>query len=47
MSTEGAALAAASIFALNDHRIWAKLRAKKLNTIVSLKADDKAMCESS
>jgi len=41
MNADGAAIAAANILALNDHRIWAKLRAKQLNTWIGLKADDK------
>ncbi|XP_054718289.1 bifunctional phosphoribosylaminoimidazole carboxylase/phosphoribosylaminoimidazole succinocarboxamide synthetase-like [Uloborus diversus] len=38
---EGAAIAAAQIFALNDHVIWSRLKAKQLNTWISLKHADK------
>ena len=40
MNADGAAIAAANILALNDHRVWAKLRAKQLNTWIGLKGDD-------
>ncbi|CAG5127727.1 unnamed protein product [Candidula unifasciata] len=39
---DGAALAAANILALNDHVVWGKLRARQVNTWVSLvQADQK------
>lgn len=40
LSPEAAALAAAQILALNDHIVWGKLRAKRLNTQLSLMAED-------
>jgi phosphoribosylaminoimidazole carboxylase/phosphoribosylaminoimidazole-succinocarboxamide synthase len=41
MYPEAAGLAAAQILALTDHVIWARLRAKALNNVLSLKAADK------
>jgi phosphoribosylaminoimidazole carboxylase/phosphoribosylaminoimidazole-succinocarboxamide synthase len=40
---EGAALSAAQILGLTDHVIWAKLRAKQLNTWIALLAADKKL----
>jgi len=42
---EAAGLAAANILALNDHVIWARLRARALNTRLNLKAGDKKLRE--
>lgn len=41
ISPEGAALNAASIFALTDHNVWMKLRALHVNTWVDLRKADK------
>ncbi|KAL0122330.1 hypothetical protein PUN28_007215 [Cardiocondyla obscurior] len=38
--SEGAALAAAQIHAMQNHLIWARLRAKQLNNFISLKQAD-------
>lgn len=40
LQPEGAALAAAQIYALNNHIIWARLRAKQLSNYVTLKETD-------
>ena len=45
LSPEGAAQFAAQIFGLNNHLVWAKLRANMLNTWVSLKLADKKLRE--
>lgn len=45
MYPEAAALAAANILALNDHVIWARLRARALNNYLSLKVGDKKLRE--
>ncbi|XP_071551403.1 bifunctional phosphoribosylaminoimidazole carboxylase/phosphoribosylaminoimidazole succinocarboxamide synthetase [Panulirus ornatus] len=42
---EAAAQSAASILALTDHVIWAKIRAKQLNLWISLKQHDMKMCQ--
>ncbi len=47
LSPEAAAQFAAQILGLNDHLVWAKLRASMLNTWVSLKQADKKMQECS
>nr|XP_035976653.1 uncharacterized protein LOC118553661 [Halichoerus grypus] len=41
LSPEGSAQFAAQIFGLNNHLVWAKLRASVLNTWISLKQADK------
>ncbi len=41
LSPEGAALQAAQILALSDPLVWSRLRARQLNTWVSLKMADK------
>ena len=41
MYPESAGLAAAQILGLTDHVIWSRLRARALNTYLSLKAADK------
>jgi len=41
VSPDNAALCCAEIFAMNDHVIWARLRAKQLNTWAGLKMADK------
>ncbi|XP_058154046.1 bifunctional phosphoribosylaminoimidazole carboxylase/phosphoribosylaminoimidazole succinocarboxamide synthetase isoform X6 [Dasypus novemcinctus] len=41
LSPEGSAQFAAHIFGLNNHLVWAKLRANMLNTWISLKQSDK------
>jgi len=41
LSPDGAGLQAAQILALTDHVIWARLRARQLNTWISLKEADK------
>lgn len=41
LSPEGSAQFAAQIFGLNNHLVWAKLRASILNTWISLKQADK------
>lgn len=41
ISPENAAMCCATIFAMNDHVIWSRLRARKLNTWVGLKIADK------
>uniref|UniRef100_A0ABD2XMY1 PurE domain-containing protein n=1 Tax=Trichogramma kaykai TaxID=54128 RepID=A0ABD2XMY1_9HYME len=38
---QSAALAAAQIHALTDHRVWSRLRARRLNTLVALKRADR------
>ncbi|XP_071087352.1 multifunctional protein ADE2-like [Haliotis cracherodii] len=43
LSPEAAGLNAAQILSLSDHVIWSKLRAKKLNTWVTLKTADRKM----
>ncbi|KAM8890599.1 bifunctional phosphoribosylaminoimidazole carboxylase/phosphoribosylaminoimidazole succinocarboxamide synthetase isoform 1-T1 [Synchiropus picturatus] len=43
MSPEAAAQFAAQVFGLNNHLVWCKLRAKMLNTWVSLKVADKKL----
>nr|XP_055041778.1 multifunctional protein ADE2 isoform X1 [Misgurnus anguillicaudatus] len=43
LSPEAAAQFAAQILGLNDHTIWAKLRASMLNTWISLKQADKKL----
>ncbi|XP_061848551.1 bifunctional phosphoribosylaminoimidazole carboxylase/phosphoribosylaminoimidazole succinocarboxamide synthetase isoform X2 [Colius striatus] len=45
LSPEGAAQFAAQIFGLNNHLVWAKLRANMLNTWISLKQADKKLRE--
>ncbi|XP_012864506.1 PREDICTED: multifunctional protein ADE2 [Dipodomys ordii] len=45
LSPEGSAQFAAQIFGLNNHLVWAKLRASILNTWISLKQDDKKIRE--
>ncbi|KAJ8795419.1 hypothetical protein J1605_018434 [Eschrichtius robustus] len=45
LSPEGSAQFAAQIFGLNNHLIWAKLRASVLNTWISLKQADKKIRE--
>ncbi|XP_066891871.1 bifunctional phosphoribosylaminoimidazole carboxylase/phosphoribosylaminoimidazole succinocarboxamide synthetase isoform X2 [Kogia breviceps] len=45
LSPEGSAQFAAQIFGLNNHMIWAKLRASVLNTWISLKQADKKIRE--
>uniref|UniRef100_A0A1B6EQT7 PurE domain-containing protein n=2 Tax=Cuerna arida TaxID=1464854 RepID=A0A1B6EQT7_9HEMI len=40
---EAAALAAAQIFAMHDHILWAKLRVKALNNYISLKEADQVI----
>ncbi|XP_067993837.1 bifunctional phosphoribosylaminoimidazole carboxylase/phosphoribosylaminoimidazole succinocarboxamide synthetase isoform X2 [Melanerpes formicivorus] len=47
LSPEGAAQFAAQIFGLNNHLVWAKLRASLLNSWVSLKQADKKLRECS
>ncbi|KAA0708660.1 Multifunctional protein ADE2 [Triplophysa tibetana] len=47
LSPEAAAQFAAQIFGLNDHMVWAKLRASMLNTWISLKQADKKLQECS
>ena len=47
LSPEGSAQFAAQIFGLNNHLIWAKLRARILNTWISLKQTDKKIREDS
>ncbi|XP_067948044.1 multifunctional protein ADE2-like [Watersipora subatra] len=46
LNADGAAAAAAQIFALSDHRIWSKLRARQLNTTLDLMVADKNLVES-
>lgn len=41
ISPDNAALSCAQILGINDHMIWAKLRAKQLNTWIGLKVADK------
>jgi len=43
MSAETAAMHAAQVFALNDHIVWSKLRASRLNLWVGLKFADRKM----
>jgi len=43
MNADGAALAAAQILGLSDHRIWSRLRAQQLNTWISLRQADEAL----
>jgi phosphoribosylaminoimidazole carboxylase/phosphoribosylaminoimidazole-succinocarboxamide synthase len=43
LSPEGAALHAASVFALADHNVWMKLRALRVNTWVDLRRADKKL----
>ncbi|XP_045329905.1 multifunctional protein ADE2 isoform X1 [Leopardus geoffroyi] len=45
LSPEGSAQFAAQIFGLNNHLVWAKLRANILNTWISLKQADKKIRE--
>ncbi|XP_059240411.1 bifunctional phosphoribosylaminoimidazole carboxylase/phosphoribosylaminoimidazole succinocarboxamide synthetase isoform X4 [Mustela nigripes] len=45
LSPEGSAQFAAQIFGLNNHLVWAKLRASILNTWISLKQADKKIRE--
>ncbi|XP_068830939.1 bifunctional phosphoribosylaminoimidazole carboxylase/phosphoribosylaminoimidazole succinocarboxamide synthetase isoform X1 [Capricornis sumatraensis] len=45
LSPEGSAQFAAQIFGLNNHLIWARLRASVLNTWISLKQADKKIRE--
>ncbi|KAM8800978.1 bifunctional phosphoribosylaminoimidazole carboxylase/phosphoribosylaminoimidazole succinocarboxamide synthetase [Rhynchonycteris naso] len=45
LSPEGSAQFAAQIFGLNNHLVWAKLRASILNTWISLKQADKKIQE--
>ncbi|KAF4012999.1 hypothetical protein G4228_004602 [Cervus hanglu yarkandensis] len=45
LSPEGSAQCAAQIFGLNNHLIWARLRASVLNTWISLKQADKKIRE--
>ncbi|XP_042792247.1 multifunctional protein ADE2 isoform X3 [Panthera leo] len=45
LSPEGSAQFAAQIFGLNNHLVWAKLRANTLNTWISLKQADKKIRE--
>uniref|UniRef100_A0A9L0S927 Bifunctional phosphoribosylaminoimidazole carboxylase/phosphoribosylaminoimidazole succinocarboxamide synthetase n=1 Tax=Equus caballus TaxID=9796 RepID=A0A9L0S927_HORSE len=45
LSPEGSAQFAAQIFGLNNHLVWAKLRASILNTWISLKQSDKKIRE--
>ncbi|XP_044768881.1 multifunctional protein ADE2 isoform X1 [Neomonachus schauinslandi] len=45
LSPEGSAQFAAQIFGLNNHLVWAKLRASVLNTWISLKQADKKIRE--
>ncbi|XP_046947388.1 bifunctional phosphoribosylaminoimidazole carboxylase/phosphoribosylaminoimidazole succinocarboxamide synthetase isoform X1 [Lynx rufus] len=45
LSPEGSAQFAAQIFGLNNHLVWAKLRANILNTWISLKQSDKKIRE--
>lgn len=45
LSPEGSAQFAAQIFGLNNHLVWAKLRASILNTWISLKKADKKIRE--
>ncbi|XP_040338829.1 bifunctional phosphoribosylaminoimidazole carboxylase/phosphoribosylaminoimidazole succinocarboxamide synthetase isoform X4 [Herpailurus yagouaroundi] len=47
LSPEGSAQFAAQIFGLNNHLVWAKLRANILNTWISLKQADKKIREGS
>ncbi|KAM9237580.1 bifunctional phosphoribosylaminoimidazole carboxylase/phosphoribosylaminoimidazole succinocarboxamide synthetase [Dugong dugon] len=47
LSPEGSAQFAAQIFGLNNHLVWAKLRASILNTWISLKQADKKIRECS
>ncbi|XP_055444625.1 bifunctional phosphoribosylaminoimidazole carboxylase/phosphoribosylaminoimidazole succinocarboxamide synthetase isoform X2 [Bubalus kerabau] len=47
LSPEGSAQFAAQIFGLNNHLIWARLRASVLNTWISLKQADKKIREAS
>ncbi|XP_042840408.1 multifunctional protein ADE2 isoform X3 [Panthera tigris] len=47
LSPEGSAQFAAQIFGLNNHLVWAKLRANTLNTWISLKQADKKIREGS
>ncbi|TRY57087.1 hypothetical protein DNTS_023973 [Danionella cerebrum] len=47
LSPEAAAQFAAQILGLNDHLVWARLRASMLNTWISLKMADKKMQECS
>ncbi|XP_049742195.1 bifunctional phosphoribosylaminoimidazole carboxylase/phosphoribosylaminoimidazole succinocarboxamide synthetase isoform X3 [Elephas maximus indicus] len=47
LSPEGSAQFAAQIFGLNNHLVWAKLRASVLNTWISLKQADKKIRECS
>lgn len=47
LSPEGSAQFAAQIFGLNNHLVWAKLRASILNTWISLKQADKKIQEGS
>lgn len=42
---EAAAQSAATILALSDHVIWAKIRAKQLNLWVALKEADRKICQ--
>ncbi|KAJ8280091.1 hypothetical protein COCON_G00071570 [Conger conger] len=43
LSPEAAALAAAQVFGLSDHLVWARLRATMLNTWISLKLADQKL----
>lgn len=45
LSPEGSAQFAAQIFGLNNHLVWAKLRASILNTWIFLKQADKKIRE--
>jgi len=42
ISPEAAALQAAQILGLNDHMIWSRLRARQLNTAISLMKADRS-----